>query len=200
MLMLGLAGMFVGPFANHFLFLQDWWHPLYIMGTRGGIEDMLLGFTNMGIVAVVYEELFNRKYTRVITSKKLHFNNALFKFSMWGFVTVTPVLLLFFVFKIHSFWSNTLGLLLGGIFVLINRPDLLKDSLWSSVLMPLVSLPAFIIPEILSPGWIVKYWMMQNLSKITFLYAPIEDLIWYSLVGFCFGSLFEYVFSFKIKD
>lgn len=50
----------------YFWWTIDWWRPETITGTRIGLEDLLLGFSNGGIAAVIYEEVFRKRlYRRV---------------------------------------------------------------------------------------------------------------------------------------
>ena len=39
----------------------DWWQPETVTGTRAGIEDAILGFTNGGLGAVLYEVVFKKR-------------------------------------------------------------------------------------------------------------------------------------------
>jgi hypothetical protein len=84
---------------------------------------------------------------------------------------------------------------MGGSYIVFKRLDLVIDVVWSSLLLPIVAIPAFLIAEHFSSGWIETYWYSHNLSNITLWKVPIEDLIWYVFSGFCFGGLFNYVFN-----
>lgn len=199
MLYLGVLGMFFGPIANYFWYTRDWWNPPNILGLRVGIEDFLMGFTNIGIVAVIYEEFARKTYDRDIPlSKDTVFDRGvIFRLVLFLIVGLTPMLVTFYLFKWHSFWANLLGLFIGGTYILLIRRDLWKDSIFTALLVPIITMPAFWLPEVVTPGWIANFWMLSNLSGLTLLKIPLEDLIWYSFSGFCLGSFYEYLFKLK---
>src|SRR5688572_32751862 len=53
-----------GLIAEGLWWTVDWWHPPTITGTRVGIEDFLLGFTNGGVAAVLYETIFRKRLAK----------------------------------------------------------------------------------------------------------------------------------------
>lgn len=60
----------IGPLSEYLFWTRDWWKPTTITDTVVGVEDFLLSFTNGGIAAVIYEEVFDKKSTfRVQTSR-----------------------------------------------------------------------------------------------------------------------------------
>jgi hypothetical protein len=141
MLLLGILGGTVGPIVNYYFYRQDWWRPEYFTGIHGGLEDIVYGFTTLGIVAVLYEELFEQRYTRKVFLKKLDYVKALPKFITLLSIILIPTWIMFYVFGFHSLWGSVVGFLLGGFYVLYRRPDLIKDSIYSAVIMPFVALP-----------------------------------------------------------
>jgi len=202
MLYLAFFGMLFGPIANYLWYTRDWWNPPNILGLRVGLEDFFLGIAHIGIVAVIYEWFFGKKYdTELKITWTTVFDTAVIKrFTLFVVITLTPMLVLYYLVGLHSFWANLVGLVIGGTYILTKRPDLWRDIFYTAILMPLISTPAFWLPEIITPGWIDKFWMFSNLSGITLLKIPIEDLIWYSLVGYCLGAFYEYVFELKCKS
>ena len=61
MIVMSMLVAILGMFSEYLWWTHDWWRPQTITGTTIGIEDLLLGFTNGGIAAVLYEELFKKR-------------------------------------------------------------------------------------------------------------------------------------------
>lgn len=179
----GILGLILG-----FVYTIDWWHPLTLTHTIIGIEDFILGFVAGGVGGVIYEEIFK---------KKLKPRNFKKNKSGLSFIPIILIGLVFFYFffyflKISSFYASLLGLFILTIFILIKRKDLIQDSLVSGFLLAIVSLIFYIIPELLMPGWIASSWYFENLSGITFLKVPIEDILWFFFSGCFIGPLYEF--------
>lgn len=58
--------------------------------------------------------------------------------------------------------------------------------------MVLVTVPFYYFGMIFSPGYIEKTWMLQNLSGILVTGIPIEDIIFYFLLGLTAAPLYEF--------
>lgn len=179
----GICGLLTEP-----LYTVDWWRPLTITNTRVGIEDFLFGFWIGGISAVIYEEVFKKKIYIRKTKRRGHISYILFLFIGLGTIFYAS----FYMLKLNSFYSSVVALVPLILFVWIKRNDLIIDSLATGLLVPLLGLLWFWIPEYLTPGWIEKYWLLNNLSGITLMKAPLEDLIWGFLVGAYVGPLYEF--------
>ena len=63
MLVMSLVVAPMGPLSEIF-YLRDYWQPQLFNGWLIGIEDLLFGFAIGGIAAVIYEELFGKKYMK----------------------------------------------------------------------------------------------------------------------------------------
>lgn len=84
-------------------------------------------------------------------------------------------------------------MILMGTLLIILRKDLFLNALLSGILMMLVSMPTLYYSSmLLSPGWIEKIWLWNNLSGIRITGIPIEDLVFYFLMGFIIGPFYEY--------
>lgn len=182
-ILFGFAGVLV-----QYAYTTDWWRPLTITGTRIGIEDFMFGFWVGGVSAVIYEEVFKKKIYKRKPRKESVFMLA---------VPMTLILTLlffgsFFVLGLNSFYSSIIAGVPGILFIWVKRKDLIFDSLMSGVLLCLVGLPWFWIPQLVTPGWVQHHWFLENLSGILILGAPLEDAIWRFLVGAYIGPLYEF--------
>ncbi len=175
-----------GLVAEYLFWTVDWWRPLTVTGTRVGVEDLLLGFTNGGIAAVLYEEVFKQKLSERKTVTP--------GFGIFFLIPLTFMILAGGVWWLHltSFWATTVALLIIGIVVIIVRRDLWQDALTSGFLVAFLVLPFFWVFMFLSPGIIEKTWLFDHLSGIRVIGVPLEDIIFYFLVGFVVGPFYEY--------
>jgi hypothetical protein len=98
----------------------------------------------------------------------------------------------FYLFKINSFYSSIIIFVFPTLYIWMKRKDLIFDSLASGFFLMLISFLAFIIPELLTPGWVESAWYLENLSGIIILTAPLEDIIWFFLAGAFIGPLYEF--------
>jgi len=167
----------------------DWWRPETIFGTRVGIEDFLLGFSNGGIVAVLYGVVTKRRMQRIQNPHGNHIVHALLVVAA-GFSLMA---LSFWNLKIHSFPTSLLGATFIFVSMMLLRRDLLRNALMSGLFFVLLVFPFYFLSEFLSPGIIQHTWLFDNLSGLSQrLRFPIEDLVWYFGFGIIFGPLYEF--------
>jgi len=171
----------------------DWWRPETITGTIVGIEDILLGFTTGGIAAVAYEELFRRKlYKTKIKNPKVEFLFILFLISIL-------ICLLTWMFGLLSWVASSVAMIIGIVVLFFLRRDLTINALASGFFLMLATLPAYFLVMIVSPGWIERTWLFENLTGKLFIGIPIEDVIFYFLMGFLVGPMYEVWMGDKLK-
>ena len=184
--MFGIAGLLSEP-----IYTSDWWHPLTITNTRIGIEDFLFGFWIGGVAAVIYEEVFKR---RLRPRKAAPKDNARFLRVSIIFSLALAILFFsaFFIFKLNSFYSSLIAFIPLTLLIWIWRKDLIADSFFSGLLISVIGLLWFWIPELLTPGWINTHWYFKTLSGIVILKAPLEDLIWGFSAEAYIGPLYEF--------
>jgi len=185
MLFVSIIFLIIGPFVQ-FVYTIDWWKPLTITGTLIGIEDFIFAFSIAGIASVIYEEFFKKK-----TKSKKKKENIKSFILLLGLAAVL-FFGTFYAFKIHSFYSSIISLFVPTLVILWQRSDLIKDSLFSGILMVLLSIVCFSIIDIFMPAVIQNFWYFHNLSGIMILSAPLEDVVWFFFVGMFIGPLYEY--------
>ncbi len=165
----------------------DWWRPQTITGTRVGIEDFLLGFSNGGIAVVLYEEIFKK---RLYKRKKEHTHNTgAIIIAMFCFLIIS---ILFYSFHVTSFAACAVGLIVATTCLMYFRKDLILTSLFNGLLMILVTIPVYYFLILFSPGWVEKTWLFSHLTGIKITGIPLEDLIFYFLLGLFVAPLYEY--------
>lgn len=182
----GFAGLIVDP-----VYSSDWWRPPTITNTMPGVESFIFGFSVAGVASIIYEEVFRKKVKIKKKSKKQEAKENINYF----FISLLLAALFFggfFILKINSFYSSLPAFLIPLSIIWFKRKDLILDSLISGFLLMIASFLFYIIPELITPGWIASAWNFGVLSKITILKVPLEDLIWFFLAGMYIGPLYEY--------
>jgi len=200
MLVIGIAFIGLGLFAEYFWWLKDWWHPQTLTGTKIGIEDAILSFTLPGISVLVYKYFFKKDLEKKFELTKNTFFRAARKFTPIFLISFGTTCLLFFAFQTNSVISTSAGMSVAAVWILLRRKDLISAMLWSAVLMVIVSLPAYLIFVLLSPGSIQAFWNMPQLTGYKIIGVPAEDIFWFALAGFLMGGIVEYGFDYRLVD
>ncbi|MEK7447533.1 MAG: lycopene cyclase domain-containing protein [Patescibacteria group bacterium] len=186
MLVMGLIAGIVS-YASAYFWTMDWWRPQTITGTRLGIEDFILGISNGGIAAVLYEEIFRKKLYRKRTKNDKRY--------FYFLVCITFLLFYVFyrVFKTTTFYACIFSLLIYCGFMLITRKDLIFSSLVNGLLMVLIAAPVYSLLILLSPGFVNStYIYKETLTGIRVFSVPVEEFVFYFVFGFMVALMYEY--------
>jgi len=178
-IVLGFVGLIVDP-----IYASDWWFPTLITNTIPGIESFLLGFAIGGITTAIYPILFKKKMKK--ENEKINLN-----FLFIGGLVIALFLALYFA-GLNSFHAAIPAFLIPTIIIYIKRKDLIINSIVSAILLTIISLLFYLLPELITPGWISATWNFELISGIIILKAPLEDLIWIFMVGLLIGPFYEY--------
>lgn len=179
----------LGP-ASNIVFIVDWWKPMTIWGPDVAIlESLLTGFGMGGVAAVIYEDVFKKK----LKPRKIR-NKEADKWKLLFLVVSTACVgyFLFYALGLNSFIATNGALLYGVVFILLQRRDLIVESIVSGILFFFVAAVVYTILEFLTPGWVEAFWYWQNVPKITILNVPIDDVVHYFLAGAWVGVLYEF--------
>lgn len=192
-----IMGTLIGVLSvatSYYWWTFDWWQPPTLFGTRVGIEDFIVGFTTGGIMATAYEVLFKRRFSH----RKINGHNH---------GAIIPLLLLaqitswaFWGLGLTTFWASTIAMILVSTFILYLRKDLIRDAIYSAILMMIASLPLYYTIILIHPKWIDLTFNMPGISGFRPLGIPIEDLAFWLLAGFLFGPFYEYWQGKRLKS
>jgi len=171
--------------VSEYVYTVDWWKPETIFGSRIGIEDFLLGFTNGGLASSYLLLFFKEKQGDVKSGGWLKV-----MFSILITAVITAVLSL--VFNFTSFYSNSIGILAAIAYIVYLRNDLFKYSVYGGLIMLIISLPIYFTLMFFYPAWIKEVWVIEKLSGNFFLGIAIEDYIWYFLVGAVISIMYPF--------
>lgn len=200
MLFMSFGTAVAGVALEYLVWTADWWRPLTITETRIGIEDVILGVTNGGLGAVVYEIVFGKR-TRAL--RKDSIVKRFFKKKRW--LLWVPLLAsvivgstIFWVLGWHSFWATVLSCLIGAGLMVLLRSDLLTGAVFGGLSMVLVALPAYKLFASFFPGITGQFWLLDSLSGFLVWGIPIEDLGFYFAAGAFIAPLYEFLFEKKL--
>ncbi len=194
--MLTMSSLITPLGITDMLFYKDYWRPEFTidLGFNFGFESLLFCFFIGGITAVIYEEMFGKKYShRHDTKRPKH----LFA------ITGTAIFMLYFgvtLLSINSIYVSSFIMLLAGLAIIFIRHDLAKEALMSGVLVGLLMfIFYFFYFLIIFPDIIQKWWLLNNLSGILLYGVPVEELLWGFCWGFVAGPIYEFILGLKTK-
>lgn len=177
MMVISIFGAVMSVITGYIWLTYDWWHPETITHTRVGFEDLLLGFGNGGVGAVLYQYVHSVKSRITIQPNKTVVIAIVFGLMICMFVFIS-------LLSMTSFYASALCMFLAmGVFYFL-RKDLFFIGVRSGIYMTLLSLPVYVACELVSPGWIASAWFTQSLSGIYLWRIPIEDLVFYFQAGY----------------
>lgn len=178
LVVMSIIGGFVGLLTEYLWWTLDWWHPETFTGTRIGLEDFLLGFSNFGIISVFYQFAFKKKTVKV---KSLKSNKGVITgLILFSLVSIST---LHYVFGLTTYIAFILTSLVWLVVYAVIRRDLLPSALILGLITVLASTAVYFCLQFLSPGWIERTWFFNNLTGVVIAGIPLEDLLFYFFVG-----------------
>lgn len=174
-------------------------NPLMLIG----IEDLIFSFSLFGISSVVYHALLG-KHAVKLKSKRYKIKHPMFNWivhliallGLWASVS----LLLTNVFGLHPIRALISGGLIIGIYIIIERHDLLLNALLSGLMMAVI---IFIVEQLffirLYPEVVEGFWQFDQIKSILIYGVPIEEVLWAAVVGFSIGPMYEYLRHYKLR-
>jgi len=183
----------LGPLSEIW-FLKDYWRRPTILGYPIGIEDAMFAFAIGGIAYSLYKIVFN--LTALPSEDQPRRPWLAIAFLV---MTILPLLLLTDVLGINSIFSSTFSLLLIAILTWMLRPDLLKPSILSGILMAVLFFVVYKVMQVIFPG-AIEFWCMGcNPSGIRLWGINLEELLWDFAWGLAGSTMVEAVLGEKLQ-
>lgn len=200
LLTLSIIGAIIGP-VSEILYIRDYWLPQSVLPIQIGsftfmFEDVLFGFTLMGIAGVVYEVLLKTRQYRI----KKHHPYA--RSSMTLLVFFLILLLTLFV-GLNSIYASAIAFTVTSLFMLLLRRDLFLNAVFSGFAVMVVMFMVYIvvfsistnIEDLMNVGWLLHEtpldWRILNI--------PMTEMIWGLSLGFMVGPLYEFLYHRKLS-
>jgi hypothetical protein len=193
MIINGLLALVLGLIFQYFFWTKDWWHPYTITGTRVGIEDILHGFLGGGVGACLYFYVFNKKLKtlNLLSRRRL---TLLIVLVFAGFILVS---FLVKFLKLSSFTATAMAGVGASLVLAFSNKELIKNSIINGALMVVLVIPIYLLMIYVTPNFIDKTWVTKNLIGLWFLGVPLEDYVYYFIIGT--GSFLIYPFLFGYR-
>jgi len=193
-LFVGLILAPVAPLTDYLWFYKDYWRPQYLISFKVGqvplgLESSLFIFLLGGIATVLYEVVFKKRHA---FGKPRNLTTII--------MIILPVIITTtFLMKLglNSIWASSLGMLAISIIMIIIDHDLVKDAIWSSLLMLGLSVIFYLVWLNIYPEGIQKFWLTSELTGIKLWKIPIEEMVWFGSTGISFGVLYEFWLNVK---
>ncbi|MBN2202857.1 MAG: hypothetical protein JW700_01560 [Candidatus Aenigmarchaeota archaeon] len=180
------------------LFLENYWNPQSLFNlnqiTGFDLESVIFSFAIGGIVAVLYESILGIEHERA--NKELDRGGIFHKFAIFS-----PIFIFFpmyFLTSINPIFSTIFALFMGGVFTMICRKDLVKNSIIGGLLFTIFYFVFFLFVNLLDPNF-VDYWKLSEVSGVLILGVPIEELLFAFAFGLMWSSVYEHTFGYRIK-
>lgn len=187
MIRTGLWGAVIGPISQWW-YLKDYWHPTHTLaGTLGGVfEDMLFGFAIVGAMAGLATILMRAKVVRAPGQKSQTVRYLAVPIMIGIFAFLTNVV------GLNSMHASPIAFVILTAFIWWQRPDLIRFSLLSGFIWIFMTIIGYTVIISIWPDFFAKWWLWDNISKITVLRIPIEEILWFSTLGLLAGVAHEW--------
>jgi len=154
-----------------------------------GIEDVLFMFFTAGIAAASYKLLFKQAIVaKPVKALKRH--GAL----RFGLLIAT---ILFLILPVNGMYLLIGFNLFGGLILMWQRRDLVKQALWGGLLFMIVYRLMFVVFNLLFPHFIPDFYHLQLTSHVMLWGVPIEEYLYGFAFGLLWAPLYEYKHAYK---
>jgi len=184
MLIFSLIIMPLGPLSE-FWFLRDYWRRPTITGYPISVEDAIFSIAIGGIAYSIYKVFFNMSVVEG------HDQPRAWLVIAFLIIIILPLFILTDLLHINSIFSSTFSLVLIAVFTWILRPDLLKPSIVSGILVVILFFLVYKLMQVIFPS-AIEYWCTGcNPLGLRISGINIEELLWDFAWGLAGGTMVE---------
>lgn len=183
----------LGPLSEIW-FLRDYWRRPTITGYPISIEDAIFAFAIGGIAYSIYKVFFNM--TAVQSEDQPQRSWLVIAFFV---ITFLPLVLLTDLLHVNSIFSSALSLFLIAVLTWVLRPDLLKSSIVSGLMIVVLFFFVYKGMQVIFPG-AIEYWCTGcNPSGLRLSGINLEELLWDFAWGLAGSTMVEAVTGEKLQ-
>jgi hypothetical protein len=183
----------MGPLSEIW-FLRDYWRRPTITGYPISIEDAIFAFAIGGIAYGIYKIFFNMAAVQSEDQPRRAWLVIAF-----FVITILPLLIFTDLLHVNSIFSSAFSLFLIAIFTWILRPDLLKSSIVSGLMVVVLFFLVYKGMQVIFPG-AIEYWCMGcNPSGLRLSGINLEELLWDFAWGLAGSTMVEAVTGEKLQ-
>jgi hypothetical protein len=178
------------------LYFQDYWRPLSVASFSVFhipflVEDVLFSIAIGGIAAVIYEFLFRKRIRRLKKTYPTKLELLLI------LMCTTSLALFLFHSGINSIFATSFAFVVGFFLIIMQRKDLLIDSLITGLCVMLVMFISYFIlyhtvtniEQLLKQGWL----LYNTPLGVRIFNIPATEMIWGFSWGLLAGPLYLFV-------
>ncbi len=190
------AAIYTAPFGlTEPLFVPEYWNPptLFNLAQNTGfdIESLIFCFGIGGICVVLYNILTRKDFVEVEDFEKHSSRHRFHKVALFSPFLIF-ISLVFFDW--NAIYPGILAMAGGSIATIYCRPDL-KNKTWVGGVLFTIYYYIFLIGlEWLSPGYVDKYWNLEQLTGIKVLDFPVEEFLFAFTFGMYWSSVYEHLY------
>lgn len=171
------------------LYVPTYWIPETFLNIPIGIEGFIFSFEVGGFASPVFAYFFNQKII------KLKSGPALSRFI--PLIIVLPSAYLFnILFPLNITVGMHVGLLLGTLFIILIRRDLMKSVVFSGLIFAIIYFACLLVWGNLFPR-ALDWFVFKNLPKLFPLNVPLYEVTFGFLFGGFWGNLYQLLFGYK---
>lgn len=188
------ASLFTMPFGlSEPLFVPEYWLPpsLFDLAERTGfdIESLIFCFGIGGVSSVLYN-LLTRQIPHDVSATKQQQPLHRHHYSALAAPFVTFPVLYFFPW--NPIYPSIIAMGAGALANVLCRPDLKRKICIGGVLF-LVYYAIFLVGlEWTAPGYIERVWNLSDLSGLSVIFMPIEELLFAVAFGMYWSGVYEH--------
>lgn len=175
-------------------FVPEYWNPpsLFNLAQRTGfdIESLIFSFAIGGIGATAYN-LFTRIELHLLSKKD--FNSQVHKLHT---IAILSPFVVFFVVKLlpwNPIYAGITSMFFGSLASVLCRRDLLKKTIVGALIFFALYSVFLVGLELLSPGYVSRYWNWKAISGIRIFQFPIEEFLFAISFGMYWSSVYEHL-------
>ena len=186
------ASVLTAPFGlTEPLFIPAYWNPpsLFDLAQRTGfdIESPIFTFALGGVAAVLYNALTGRSLVRLAGRREGHKVHRL--------AVITPFIafpILYFL-PWNPIYPGIAAMFLGAVAAFACRRDLTAKTFVGGLLFTAYYVVFLQGLELLSRGYIRRYWNLPALSGVVIASIPLEELLFAFALGMYWSSVYEHL-------
>lgn len=176
---------------GEFFYRQDYYFLTVLYPFIWQVQAALIGFVYGGVAVALYAGFRHIYFRRKHGTKPKH--------PLWlPTLAVGGSLFMFLGMQyvgINSIYLSMAVLMLGGLSILIFRPDLLSYAIGSGVAVAVIFGIFYLLFQIAFENAIQQYWNTTALSWGFIWGIPVEELVWAFSWGFLVGPAYEFEFT-----
>ena len=186
------ASVLTAPFGlTEPLFVPEYWHPpsLFDLAHRTGfdIESLIFTFALGGVGAVLYNAVASRT---LVPFEHRPGNHRYHLYAVLSPLVAFPIL---YFFPWNPIYPSIVAMLLGALAALFCRRDLTSKTFYGGLLFAGFYVVFLEGLELLSPGYIGRFWKLSALSGVKVGSMPLEELLFAFTLGMYWTGVYEHV-------